>query len=160
MRITVWGWTDDSYFPQETTRQVAATLRRLGYRIRIRPVSHRFIDDAPARVFADIPIIPVGWMDFSAYGFFATWLTCRGANAHGWFCDPRIDRDIRRASAMEATRPRRAARLWAHVDHELVDRAALVPLYNLRQTDFVSRRVHNFQHHPYLGALVDQILIR
>jgi peptide/nickel transport system substrate-binding protein len=128
MRITVWGWTDDSYFPRATTQHVAATLRRLGYRTRIRPVTHAFLDDAPARVFADIPVIPVGWMDFSAYGFFAPWLSCRGAHAHGWFCDPRIDRDTRRASAMEATRPRRAARRWAQIDQEVVDRAPLVPL--------------------------------
>jgi peptide/nickel transport system substrate-binding protein len=160
MLVTVWGWTDDPYFPHATTQRIAATLRRLGYRTRIRSVSHDFLDDAPARVFADMTVIPVGWLDFSAYGFFAPWLSCRGAHAHGWFCDPRIDRDMRRASAVEAIQPRRAARLWAQIDHELVDRAPFVPLYNLRETDFVSRRVHNFQHHPYLGAIVDQIRVR
>ena len=160
MRITVSGWTDDPYFPPATTEQVAATLRRLGYRTRIRPVTHPFLADAPARVFTSISILPVGWKDFSAYGFFAPWLSCRGALAHGYACDRRLDRDMQRASALEATHPRRAAQHWARIDHDIVDRAAIVPLYNLRETDFVSERVHNFQHHPYLGALVDQIQIR
>ena len=40
---------------------------------------------------------------------------------------------------------------------EVVDRAALAPYVNLRQTDFVSRRVSNLQHNPYLGPLVDQL---
>jgi ABC-type transport system substrate-binding protein len=99
-------------------------------------------------------------MDFSASGFFVPWLSCRGTGAHGWFCDRRLDRDMQRASAMEAIEPRRANRLWTRIDHEIVDRAPLVPLYNLRQADVVSRRVQNVQHHPYLGPLVDQMQLR
>jgi hypothetical protein len=29
-----------------------------------------------------------------------------------------------------------------------------------RQTDFVSKRVHNHQFHPLLGMLVDQLWVR
>jgi len=52
------------------------------------------------------------------------------------------------------------AALWAQVDHELVDRAAWLPLVNEQQTDFVSARVESFQHHPYWDVLADQFVVK
>jgi hypothetical protein len=94
------------------------------------------------------------------YEFFATWLSCTGAGDHGWFCVPRIDLEMRQARSLESSSPRDAACFWARIDREIVDRAALVPLVNPRQVDFVSARVRNFQHHSYLGFIADQVWLR
>ena len=155
--ITVWGYTDD---PPRAVEYTASVLRSLGYRVRVRLVSHGSLAHPPPRVFRAIFLIPSGWTDITAYNFFAPWVSCAGPGAHGWFCVPRLDREMRRARSLEATRPRDAARLWARIDREVVDQAALVPLINVRAIDFVSARVRNLQHHPYLGLIADQVWLR
>ena len=102
-------------------------------------------------------MIPSGWADITASNFFAPWLSCRGSGDHAWFCVHRIDRQMLQASSLDSTNPRAAALLWAKIDREIVDRAALVPLVNPRQTVFVSRRIANFQEHSYLGLIADQV---
>ena len=64
---------------------------------------------------------------------------------------------MRGARSLEESAARDAARTWMRIDHELVDRAALVPLVNPRQIEFTSRRVRNFQHHSYLSLIADQV---
>jgi len=76
------------------------------------------------------------------------------------FCDRRIDAWIQRALVLQATDPYRANQLWARVDRAIVDQAPLVPLFSLRQVDFVSRRVGNYQFHPQWGILLDQLWVR
>jgi peptide/nickel transport system substrate-binding protein len=61
---------------------------------------------------------------------------------------------------LKATAPRAAASVWAGIDHELVDRAAWVPLIDERGIDFVSARVGNYQVHPYWGIIADQLWLR
>ena len=158
--ITVLGWTDDPYSPPRVVHYTASVLRSLGYRVRVRLVTHASLDNRPPRVFGTIPLIPTGWLAITAYDFLGTWLSCAGAGNHGWFCVRRLDREMRQARALESTRPRAAARLWARIDREIVDQAALVPLINPRQIDFVSARVRNFQHHSYLGFFADQVWLR
>jgi ABC-type transport system substrate-binding protein len=48
------------------------------------------------------------------------------------FCDRRIDAEIRRADSLQLRDPAAAGELWSRIDHELVDRASWVPLYNPR----------------------------
>lgn len=81
----------------------------------------------------------------------------RKAIDHGWFCDARLDREMRRPRSLEATNPRAAAAVWSRVDRELVDRAAWVPLVNPRLIDLVSARVRNYQFHPYWGIIAGQL---
>jgi peptide/nickel transport system substrate-binding protein len=141
-------------------RYTADVLRRLGYRARVRLVPHSYFDDPPAGVFETIQLIPAGWIDTSAYSFVAPWLSCGGAINHGWFCNARLDREMRRAWSLESTNPRAAAAVWSKVDRELVDQAAWVPLVNPRVIDFVSARVRNYQFHPYWGIIADQLWLR
>jgi YVTN family beta-propeller protein len=159
-RITVWGWTDDPYSPPRVVHYTASVLRSLGYRVRVRLVTHASLAHPPPRVFGTIPLIPTGWSAITAYDFLGTWLSCAGAGNHGWYCVPRLDREMRRARSLESTSPRDAARLWAKIERKLVDRGALVPLVNLRQTDFVSARIRNYQHHTYLGFIAGQVWLR
>jgi peptide/nickel transport system substrate-binding protein len=157
--VTVWGWTDDPTISPRVVRYTAGLLRRLGYRTRVHLVTHRSLAHPAPEVFTKIQLIPAGWGD-TPYGFFTTWFACAGANDHGWFCDPRIDREILRAQSLKATAPRAAASVWARIDHELVDRAAWVPLIDERGIDFVSARVGNYQVHPYWGIIADQLWLR
>jgi peptide/nickel transport system substrate-binding protein len=159
-RVTVWGWTDDPAISPRLATYTAGVLRRLGYRTRVRLVAHATFDSLPLAVRRSVQLIPAGWLDFTPYNFIAPWLSCTGANTHGNFCGPALDREMRRARALEASDPRAAAALWSRIDHELVDRAAWVPLVNERQIDFVSARVTNFQHHPYWDILADQLALR
>ncbi len=157
--VTVWGWTDDAAIRPSVVQYTAAVLRSLGYRVEVRFVPHRFLDPTPKGLLGKIQLIPAGWGDTS-HGFFATWFSCGGVNSHGWFCDRRVDRAIRRAKSIQATSPRAAADVWAAIDRRLVDQAAWVPLVNERVVDFVSARVQNYQFHPYWGFIADQAWLR
>jgi YVTN family beta-propeller protein len=153
--VTVWGWTDDAAIRPRLVNYVAGVLRDLSYRVRVRLVPHGFLDPTPTSLLGTIQLIPAGWGD-TTYGFFATWFSCAGVNSHGWFCNPRIDRQMNRAKSLQATSPRAAAAVWANIDRELVDAAAWVPMVNERVVDFVSARVRNYQFHPYWGFMADQ----
>lgn len=159
-RVTVWGWTDDATISPRIVRFAADALRKLGYRVRVRLVPHSFFENPPAGVYRTIQLIPSGWIDTSAYGFFAPWFSCGGAFTHGWFCDRNLNREMRRALSLEATDPRRAHSMWAKVDRQVVDQAAGVPLVNPRIVDFVSARASNYQFHPYWGVIVDQLWVQ
>jgi peptide/nickel transport system substrate-binding protein len=155
IRVTVWGWSDDATISPAVARYTAAVLRRLGFRTRVRIISHASgVPDSP------IQLIPAGWLDTTAYNFLAPWFSCNGALNGGFFCDPALDRTIRFARSLEATNPRAAGSVWARVDRTVVDRAVWVPLVNPRLIDFVSGRVRNYQHHPYWGILADQLVVR
>ncbi len=71
-----------------------------------------------------------------------------------------LGREIEKALALQPTDPLAANGVWARVDRMLVDRAALVPLYNLRAVDFVSARVGNYQFNPFSNSLYDQLWVR
>jgi YVTN family beta-propeller protein len=155
--ITVWGWTDDP--TTGVVDYVARSLRGLGYRARVRLVPHAFFDHRHARLLRRVQLIPGAWGD-TPYGFFATLFSCGGPFNHGWFCDPRIEHENLHARLLNATNTRAAANIWAKIDRQLVDAAAVVPLINGHGIDFVSARVRNYQFHPYSGLIADQLWLR
>jgi hypothetical protein len=67
---------------------------------------------------------------------------------------------MRRASAVEASDPQRAAAACAHVDRKEVDAAGWVPLVTPHEAELISSRVRNYQYQPIWGALVDQLWLR
>ena len=76
------------------------------------------------------------------------------------FCDRRIDAEAARALNLFATDPETAAKKWARLDRQLVDQAPWVPLFNPRWPYLASKRVGNWQYHPYLSVLLDQLWVR
>ena len=56
--------------------------------------------------------------------------------------------------------PAESEALWARLDRELTDRAICLPTVDGKKTDVVSRRVGNYQNHPFWGVLVDQLWVR
>ena len=164
MRVAVLDTAQPRIFFDEG-RAVVAALRRLGYRASLRIVP----DEAFFKIASDprnrAQVISGGWNAGypAASDLIAQHLSCRGLRAGqnaGRFCDPAVDRRIARAQSLQIADPRRADALWAKIDRELVDRAVTVSLVTPNATDFVSKRVGNYQFHPLWGLLTDQLWVR
>jgi peptide/nickel transport system substrate-binding protein len=76
------------------------------------------------------------------------------------FCDHRFDATVRAARAAQDARSPAAYALWAKADRKYTDDAPVVNLDTPSITDFVSRRVGNYQYNPALGVLIDQLWVR
>ena len=159
-RVTVWGPNDDPVLGQLVAPYAAGVLRALGYRARVHLIPSAAFGTMSQRAFRTIQMTPPAWADSGPYKFFVTWFECDAAYNHRWFCDPRVDKQIRRAEAVQAVDPRVGAALWARLDRELVNRAAWVPLVNPTSVDVVSTRVSNYEHNPILGVVADQLALK
>jgi YVTN family beta-propeller protein len=152
------------------SEQVAATLRALGFPVTLRKLpGERFwgaVHDQghpmQASMWAWIADYP------SASNFLGEQLTC-GRYVTGRsdiatnptrFCDEAVDAKMDEARALRLTDPAQSDRLWAEIEHELVDRAPYVPLVSGVGVDLVSSRVRNYQHNPQWGGLLDQLWVR
>ena len=128
---------------------IASVLRELGYRATARlsrtwPPSHSR--------FRTWQLAATGFLDPTAASFFETWADCSStSSAHGWVCDPAVDRTIQSDVKLEAVNPRAAYMRWATLDRKLVQRADWVPLVNARWIDFVSPRVSGYEYNPEPG---------
>jgi YVTN family beta-propeller protein len=157
--VTIWGTPNSPAVQHRVLPYVLAILRRLGYSARAHIVPGTFFQTAKPSVFRTIQMTPPAWADVTPYNFFGPWFSCDSSFNHRWFCSARIDRDVRRAQALEAVDPRAASALWAEVDKFATDSAAWVPLVNPRAIDFLSARILNYQHHPVLGIIADQLVV-
>jgi peptide/nickel transport system substrate-binding protein len=168
MRVRVWDTITPKIFHDEGVIVVRA-LRMLGYRASLKLVPNAAWDRIighTAQTHAQV--LSGGWgADFpSASEFIQLKLSCsefhpeREHNSNPGFCDPAIDRQINRALALQVSRPTEANALWARIDHELVDRAVWLPLVTPKTTDFVSKRLGNYQFHPLWSVLIDQLWVR
>ena len=164
MRVTVWG---GQLWRVEATH-AASVLGRLGYRVKLQRLGDdyfNFISDSRNRaqigtigIIADYP---------AASSFFEPFLSCRSFiaasisnNNNAQFCDPSIDTEMQQALAVQATNPQAAIELWRRIDRRVTDAAPWVPLVTPVATDFVSKRVGNYQFHPQLGPLFAQLWVR
>jgi peptide/nickel transport system substrate-binding protein len=158
--VTVWGPSDAPPLGPDVVSYVVKLLRRLGFRARSHLIPFRAFGSIPQRVFEHrIQITPPGWGDSTPDGFFSIWFRCSASFNHHWFCSTHLDREIRRAEALETTNPTAAIPAWAHIDHVITNQAAWVPLVNPTVPDFVSARVRNYQSSPE-GPVVDQFWLR
>ena len=76
------------------------------------------------------------------------------------FCNHKIDAEITRARRLQTTDNPAASKLWSRIDHDIVDQAPCVPVYNSRIGACVSRRVGNYQFNPQWRVLYDQLWVR
>ena len=154
--IDVVGGSVTGFMPATVTRYIAGVLRALGYRVRVQPIPIASITQAMwdrmqmNTYGAWIPSYP----DPSSYvpSFFA----CGGANGNGYYCDPSIDREMRRAELLEPTDPSASAAIWQRVDRQLTDGAEWVSTVDTREVEITSSRVHNYEYNPVMGFLADQ----
>jgi ABC-type oligopeptide transport system substrate-binding subunit len=107
-----------------------------------------------------------GWeADFpSPSNFYYNGHDCASATAGGWgfatACDPALDTVAKKAVALEASNPSEAVRLWADIDHKLVDLSFVVPLANDATPTFVSKRVGNYQSSQFNGPVLSQMWVK
>lgn len=154
-KVTVWTWPD---FGKEG-RYLVSLLRGLGYRARLKELENA---DVYFRTILDPKAPPqsgiIGFFG-QLYGSHAMeTLSCSGNLAR--FCDRRIDAEAARALKVFPTDPEAAASTWARLDRQLVDQAPMVPLFNPHFPYLVSKRVGNWQYHPYGAVLLDQLWVR
>jgi hypothetical protein len=57
-------------------------------------------------------------------------------------------------------RPGIASQQWSAIDRTVADEAAVVPISNEVASDFVARRIGNYEYNPQWGMLVDQLWVR
>jgi ABC-type transport system substrate-binding protein len=167
MVVKVW----DTPTPQvllDEGRYVTQVLRRLGYRASLHVLEdaafYRYTDDSRNQA----QVISGGWSaDYPSPSVFIGKLTCGAFIPNSTstfddseFCDAAIDRQVARATALQAASPADAAELWARLDRELTDRAIWLPTVTGKSADLVSGRAGNYQYHPFWGASVDQLWVR
>jgi ABC-type transport system substrate-binding protein/DNA-binding SARP family transcriptional activator len=169
-KVTVLYGSEGAPFPSlATARYVVSVLDQLGYRASLRVVDANaywsLLGDSRSRVQAGF------WPWYTDYpapsDFIDSVLTCgsfQPANPGNVntaeFCDPPIDAQAEKALADEVGDPGTAAGQWAAIDHELVDQAPWVPLYNPRDLTVLSARTGNYQFHSHWNLLIDQLWVR
>jgi YVTN family beta-propeller protein len=165
--VTVWipYWTG---IGAAAGKYVASVLGSLGYKAHFR-LTRKPFDPYAVQDKIRLQVGFYGWFpDFAApSGFFLQTLTCGSYNRDtsqntntAEFCDPAIDREIRRARVLQTTDPEAASQLWAKVDRDVTDRAPWVAFANGVRFEITSARVRNYQYNPQLGTLLDQLWVR
>src|SRR5919204_444169 len=155
----------------EIGRYVVSVLERLGYRASVKV--NTSAAGAGVGDLSDSRRRPqIGWFTWfqdqpAPSNFIEPLLTCRAFvpgspdNVNvAEFCDHRIDAQVHRADALQQSNPAAAGELWSKIDHELVDRAVWVPLYNPRTVTALGARVGNYKYHPFWNVLLDQLWVR
>jgi ABC-type transport system substrate-binding protein len=75
-------------------------------------------------------------------------------------CSKPLDRQIRRALALQGRDRAAASKAWADVDRRATNLATFVPLLTPVSLDVVSKRVGNFRRHAVYGVLFDQLWVK
>jgi peptide/nickel transport system substrate-binding protein len=169
-KVTVLYGDEGAPWPSlATARYVVSVLDQLGYRASLRVADPNaywnLLGDSRDRT--QIAFFP-WYQDYPApSNFIDPVLTCGsfvpadpGNVNTAEFCDPSIDAQTQRVLAGEVGDPATAAGQWAAIDHEIVDQAPWVPLYNPRDLTVLSARTGNYQFHPYWNLLIDQLWVR
>jgi peptide/nickel transport system substrate-binding protein len=76
------------------------------------------------------------------------------------FCNPSVQAKINQAESLSQANPAGANAIWAQVDHTDTDQAPWVDLFNPKQIDFLSSRVHGYQWNPQWYILIDQMWLK
>src|SRR5262249_39651924 len=169
-KVTVPDLTPRGPVPVAMARYVASVLDQLGYRAWVA----LFATYNPYTSFTQAPrhrpqlSFFTWYQDFPAPSDFIDPLfTCGSFLPHDQsnanvaeFCDPRIDTQVRKALALQARGLAAAAPGWAAIDHELVDKAIWVPMFNPRVLTVLSARVGNYHLHPSGTLPIDQRWVR
>jgi peptide/nickel transport system substrate-binding protein len=134
--------------------EIAAALRRLGYRAGVR--EYKEWDDYGQYVNDHVHKVQAGWSGWVAdylapAGFLSELVTCAarppaGSN-HSQYCDARLDRDIALAAAGHQS--------WKPALDRIENQALTLPLWHGRTTAVTSERVGNVQSHTLNGLMLE-----
>jgi peptide/nickel transport system substrate-binding protein len=169
-RVTVITGAFGTRIPDQATgRYLVSVLDQLGYRASLQVItgSNAYVK----RLYDSRQRTQVGWFSYyqdypAPSDFISPLLTCHsflpgnpGNLNAAEFCNRRIDAQVTQALALQAHNPSTAA-LWALIDHQIVNQAPWVPIYNPRSLVLLSARVGNYQFDPYWSVLIDQLWVR
>jgi YVTN family beta-propeller protein len=137
--------------------EVAATLRELGYRV---SVKHYKRDGEYFAAFFNnwrhLDAATNGWIqDYPAPSNFFGGISCPNSP---YMCNAAYSRRLARAATAAAATGSNGP--WTEFDRTATDEAWAVPFENPKATDFVSKRLGNYQHHPEFDLLIDQVWVR
>jgi peptide/nickel transport system substrate-binding protein len=148
---------------------IVTLLRKLGYRASAWIVPGRRYGLTISDSRNHVQIGNGGWgTDYpAASDFFDVKFSChvyRPANPFNnddsEFCNRRIEGEANRARLLALTDPDASTRMWERVYRDILDQAPWLPTVTPIWTDFVSKRIGNYQFHPLWGILVDQLWVR
>jgi peptide/nickel transport system substrate-binding protein len=167
MKVTLWAWSQAKGFNTVALK----ALHSLGYRVTVKPVvsANTYWDtvgDLQNRAQIGFDGWSGGYPDPAS--FLVALFSCPGSlvgsptvQDTSQFCDPRIDRQMRRAHAEQRSDPTGSRALWQRVDREITDAAPWVPLIASDNVSILSKRVGNYQYSPAaLAMLIDQLWVR
>ncbi len=159
-RIDVWAETDEVAIPTQEPAYIVEVLRSLGYHTHLH-LTRGAAMTIPMRRTHQLSV-DGDWLpdypDPSSYlpAFFA----CNGGNSNGYYCDPKLDQAMQRATLLEGDDSAHAAELWARIDHQLTDQAVWVATVDLNGVELVSKRLGNYEYNPVWGFIPDQAWVR
>jgi YVTN family beta-propeller protein len=136
------------------------TLRNLGYRTSVtrEPTVYDYFGALYAGASRFEATVGVWGQDYPApSGMLTGVFACSNAP---YSCDPAIDRELRQTLDLQNRNLQAANAAWAKLERELVERAIVVPVINPNSTEFVSKRLGNYERNINAGMLISQVWVR
>jgi peptide/nickel transport system substrate-binding protein len=164
LRVEIAAWTGLPAPVDEVVDYLVQLLNDLGLRATARTFSGSVEDRNEFFTLigqGKTQIALLGWStDWAAPGgVLPPQFSCDGGGNVFFFCEPRIDDAMERASALQGDDPAAAASAWADIEHRILDLAPLVPLVVRLESGLVSERTNNYQNNPFWGTLLDQLWV-
>jgi ABC-type transport system substrate-binding protein len=154
------GGTTDGFVPSGVPSYVASALRSFGYWTKLHLVPATTISPALRdrfQISVDGDWLPQ-YPRPSAY--LPQFFGCHGGWRTATSATRTLDREMQKADALQLTDPRQAAELWRRIDHEIVDQACWLTTVNGHESEFVSKRLRNYQYSPVGDFIADQVRLR
>jgi peptide/nickel transport system substrate-binding protein len=169
MKVVVNTTTDET--GKALAAQMVSDLNKIGYKTSIQPlngsVQYAFIQNSNNITKWNVSY-SAWYQDYpAASDFLNVLLGCGSIHPHSdaspniaEFCNNSIQAQMNQAEVLGETNQTAANNLWAQVDHEVTNQAPWVDMYNPKQIDFLSARVHGYVWNPQLFILIDQQWIK
>jgi len=165
MKVVVNSASDDT--SKALAQQMVADLNKIGYKASTQlltgSIQYPFIQNSNNSSKWNVAW-SAWYQDYPAPSDFLNVLTgCGSIHPHSdaspniaAFCDKSIQAQMDKAETLGQTNPTEANNIWAQVDHAMTDQAPWVDMFNPKQIDFLSSRVHGYQWNPQWYILIDQ----
>jgi peptide/nickel transport system substrate-binding protein len=169
MKVVVNTTTDET--GKALAAQMVSDLNKIGYKTSIQPlngsVQYAFIQNSNNITKWNVSY-SAWYQDYpAASDFLNVLLGCGSIHPHSdaspniaEFCNNSIQAQMNQAEVLGETNQTAANNLWAQIDHEVTNQAPWVDMYNPKQIDFLSARVHGYVWNPQLFILIDQQWIK
>jgi peptide/nickel transport system substrate-binding protein len=165
MKVVVNATTDET--GKALAAQMVSDLNKIGYKASTQllngSIQYPYIQNSNNASKWNVAY-SAWYQDYPAPSdFLNVLLGCGSIHAHSdaspniaEFCDQSIQTQMTKAENLGVTDPTAANNIWAQVDHAVTDQAPWVDMFNPKQIDFLSKRVHGYQWNPQWYILIDQ----